>query len=84
MSNLQTEELITLADAAALIPRRRMGRPAHPSTLFRWADAGLRGIRLETIQVGGTKCTSRAALFRFFAALDSGTRPTDREGPRNA
>jgi hypothetical protein len=30
---------------------------------------GLWGVRLETIRVGGTLCTSRQALERFFARL---------------
>jgi Protein of unknown function (DUF1580) len=47
----------------------RLGRPTHPSTLARWASRGLRGIRLETIKVGGRTCSSSEALQRFFAAL---------------
>ena len=39
------------------------------ATLYRWASHGCRGVRLETIQIGGTKCTSRQALQRFFAGL---------------
>lgn len=55
---------------------RRMARevrpndkPLHVSGLYRWAKHGLHGVRLETIQVGGTLCTSREALERFFARL---------------
>jgi hypothetical protein len=65
----QDEQLLTLAEAAATLPRRRAGRPTHASTLFRWSRAGLRGVRLEIVQVGATKCTSREALARFFAKL---------------
>jgi hypothetical protein len=59
------EELITLSAACRLLPARRRGKKPHLSTLYRWAGEGCRGIVLETLQVGGTKCTSREALARF-------------------
>ena len=31
--------------------------------------AGLRGVRLEYVQVGNTRCTSKEALARFFEQL---------------
>jgi hypothetical protein len=64
-----SENLITLAEAARLCPRRRRGRPSHVSSIYRWSTNGCRGVRLETIQVGGTRCTSREALARFFQVL---------------
>jgi hypothetical protein len=64
-----TEEIHALAKATKLLPPRRGDRPPHASCLFRWAKNGLRGVRLETIRVGGTLCTSRQALERFFARL---------------
>lgn len=72
MQAIQNESLIPLTDAARLMPCRRGGRPTHVSTLFRWTTRGLRGIRLEYVQVGGTKCTSREALGRFFERLAAG------------
>lgn len=69
MIELGTEELMTLTAATRVLPHRRRHRPVNVSTLHRWATRGLRGVRLETVQVGGTKCTSREALDRFFAAL---------------
>jgi len=70
-----TESVICLTDAAGLIPRRRGGRQCHVSTLFRWTTRGCKGVRLESIQVGGTRCTSREALSRFFAALTPSNDP---------
>jgi hypothetical protein len=64
------EEILTLSQAAKRLPRLRDDRPVAPSTLWRWATAGLRGIRLETIRVGGATCTSREALGRFLDALN--------------
>ncbi len=69
MININNETLLSLADAAAAVPRRRAGRKCHIATVYRWAQRGVRGIRLETIQVGGTRCTSKQAMQRFFEAL---------------
>ena len=77
------EQPIPLADVPKEIrwlPRRRTGKKHHISTIFRWASRGVRGIRLETISVGGTKCTSEEALKRFFARLDG--QPDRPEMPR--
>jgi hypothetical protein len=64
-----SETLLSLAQAADELPRRRRGRKTHISTLFRWSTVGCRGVVLETLQVGGTRCTSREALQRFFERL---------------
>ncbi|MGO8902389.1 MAG: DUF1580 domain-containing protein [Isosphaeraceae bacterium] len=65
------ENLITLAQAADELPRRRRGRKVHVSCLYRWSTAGCRGVVLESIQVGATRCTSRQALQRFFERLSA-------------
>ena len=65
------ETIICFDNAAQELPRRRRGRRIHLSTLYRWSDGGCRGVVLETIQVGGSRCTSREALQRFFEALSS-------------
>jgi hypothetical protein len=62
----QIEQLITLGEAAATLPCRRAGRKTSVSTLYRWASSGCRGRVLETLQVGGSKLTSRESLQRFF------------------
>jgi hypothetical protein len=69
MIDSQSEQIITFTQAADELPRRRRGRKTHVSTLFRWSTTGCRGVVLETIQVGGTRCTSREALQRFFERL---------------
>lgn len=68
-----SENLESLADLARWdrIPRRRRGKRIHPSTLFRWALHGCRGVRLEVTRVGGTLCSSRDALARFFSRLSA-------------
>jgi hypothetical protein len=76
-----SETLISLADAAKELPRRRRGRKTHVSTLFRWTTAGCRGVVLESIQVGGTRCTSREALQRFFERLSQPVQAGTIPGP---
>ena len=66
---LFAEDLITLAQAARIVPKRRVDKPTSPATLYRWATKGLRGVRLEVIAAGGVLCTSREAIGRFFNAL---------------
>jgi hypothetical protein len=63
--DLKTETVLSLRDAADFLPRRRRGKRPHFSTLYRWALKGFRGVRLETIRIGGTLCTSKEALQRF-------------------
>jgi hypothetical protein len=70
MSITLAEDVAPLGKAGGkFLPSRRKGRPVHASCLFRWAKYGLRGVKLETIRIGGTLCTSRQALERFFARL---------------
>jgi hypothetical protein len=71
MIDLSSESLLTFSEASQVLPRRRRGRKAHPSTFWRWASRGLRGVRLEIIRVGGVTYTSREALQRFADRLSS-------------
>ena len=68
------ETVLPLTEAAATLPRRRGGKKTNVATLYRWSTRGLRGEVLETIQVGGTRCTSIEALQRFFDRLTAAGR----------
>jgi len=72
MIDPNTETLISLSQAAKHLPRRRGGKKPHVSCIYRWTTAGCKGVVLESIQVGGTRCTSREALARFFRQLTRG------------
>jgi hypothetical protein len=76
------ETLVSLADAARLLPRRRGGRKVHTSTCYRWTVSGCKGVLLESVQIGGTRCTSKEALARFFQRLTEANAST-RESPRS-
>lgn len=71
MINIEREKTFPLTEAPRRneLPTRREGKRIHVSTLYRWSKRGVRGVRLETLQVGGTLCTSIEALQRFFDAL---------------
>lgn len=68
MIDLDVEKLITLQQAAALLPGEN-GKSVNPQTVWRWTMRGLRGVRLETVVIGGRRYTSREAVCRFAAAL---------------
>jgi hypothetical protein len=69
------EKMLSMSQAARMLPSLRGGKTPHPNTLVRWAKAGLKSkggqiIRLETYRIGGTTCTSLNALKRFFDLLN--------------
>ena len=76
-----TETLQSLADAVRDLPRRRAGKKVHISCAYRWTKTGCRGVILESIQVGGTRCTSKEALARFFERLTYADSPGSRRSP---
>lgn len=69
MIDPNSETVLSLTDAAKPLPARRGGKRPHVSCLYRWTKSGCRGIVLESIQIGGTRCTSEEALARFFQRL---------------
>jgi hypothetical protein len=67
--DITTETVITPAKATHLCPERRRGVRPNVATVYRWMMQGVRGIKLESLVVGATRCTSIEALQRFFDAL---------------
>jgi hypothetical protein len=66
MIDVASEQLRLLNEAPPIVP----GRP-HLSTLIRWSKRGVRGVRLETLVVGGRRFTSVEAIARFLARLNA-------------
>ena len=81
MIQIATEHIASLAALARSLPAGRTGRPTHPSTLYRWSQRGLRGVRLEILRVGGRTCSSHEALQRFFDALSRAASGTPTTSP---
>tara|TARA_R110001592_G_scaffold353763_1_gene652906 strand:+ start:423 stop:674 length:252 start_codon:yes stop_codon:yes gene_type:complete len=57
---LLTEDVIQFKEVPALLQKR-----VHVSTAWRWANRGVNGIKLETVNVGGKRLTSVQAVTRF-------------------
>jgi hypothetical protein len=67
--DIQTEQVISPSSATHLCPERRRGVRPNIATIYRWMVDGVKGIKLDSIVVGGTRCTSVEAMQRFFDAL---------------
>jgi hypothetical protein len=67
--DVSRESVLSFADAARFVGKLKGTKKVAFQTLFRWATKGCRGIVLETVFVGGSRCTSVQALQRFFTAL---------------
>ena len=81
MIDIATEHCVPFTAATRLVPPGRQGRKASVSTLWRWTMHGRKGIRLETIVIGGTRMTSAQALQRFFDRLTKVAEPQDATSP---
>ncbi len=71
MIDIKTERLIPLREVPQLgiIPARRSGSRLNVSTIYRWALHGQRGIKLESLKIGGQRVTSLNAIQTFCTAL---------------
>lgn len=69
MIDFASEQVVSLANATKILPERREGKRPNVATIYRWTTRGVKGIVLETIQIGGSRCTSVEALQRFFEQL---------------
>ena len=68
------ERVVSFSEATKRLPKSARGKKIHVCALYRWAQGGLKSydgqiVRLETIRVGGTTCTSLEAMQRFFERL---------------
>jgi hypothetical protein len=63
------ETVFPLGDVPKHLSIIRGGKKLHKATAFRWAARGIRGVKLETIRVGGSLCTTLRALQEFCERL---------------
>lgn len=70
--DIACETLIRFSDARSAF---RDGRRKSLATLHRWRLHGVRGIRLETLLIGGIRYTSLEAIDRFIAAQNANDAP---------
>jgi hypothetical protein len=71
-SDILTEDLLDLRQAAREIPRPAGRKPLSYSTIWRWAKHGVRGHRLPCIKIGQQFFTSRQRLAAFLESTGSG------------
>lgn len=68
VKHLSEERPLSLSAAAAYIGRLTGDKP-HISTIWRWCSKGCKGIRLESIYIGGKRYVTVSAIERFIEAL---------------
>ena len=66
--DIAKERLLPLGEVPRYL-RSRGAKAPHVSAVYRWCLAGLSGVRLETVKVGGVLHTSAEAVSRFVAGL---------------
>ncbi len=76
--DITTERLISLDEAAKLLPGKN-GGTVHPETVKRYARTGKLGVRLDTLVAGPRRCSSVEAVARFLEAV---TAASDSKSPR--
>jgi hypothetical protein len=65
MIDIHAKTLIWAAETVRLRPAGRRGHPIQLTTIYRWMTRGARGIRLDSIRIGGCNLTPREALQGF-------------------
>ena len=77
-----TKEAAISFNAARKFPElQRDGKRPDIATIYRWASRGVRGVRLEAVQIGGTRCTSHEAVKRFLQKLTEENAPASEAEP---
>jgi hypothetical protein len=71
--DVKAETIISFSDARSAFPG--IDRRLSLATLHRWRLKGIRGIKLQTILIGGLRYTSREAIIRFVDGLNAGDTP---------
>ena len=76
MGDILPKDLITLTEATCHIPGRNAGKRIGLQAVHRWANRGLRGVKLRTMMVGGHRMTTLQWLREFLAAINGLPAPT--------
>ena len=69
--DIQTDTLLQISDVSKHLPGK-----IHVASIWRWVNRGVRGVKLETVLIGGRRYTSAEALQRF---IERTTRAADGE-----
>ena len=80
MIDVASEAVFPLREAPDHVPKRN-GKKVHISTVIRWKDRGIAGVKLETILIGGVRYTADSALSRFFRVATASRDAQRKDGP---
>ncbi len=69
--DIESETVISLGAACREFPPN--GR--SNATMARYIQKGIRGVKLETVKIGGRRYTSREAIARFITAQNAADAP---------
>jgi hypothetical protein len=72
MIDIQTENMLSFKDTTELAVFRRRGHPLHVSCIYRYALAGVKGVKLEHVVTPAGRMTSLEAVERFIHMLTEG------------
>lgn len=67
LRDLQNDKPMSLPDAAEYLGRLT-GQKPHVSTIYRWCLKGCKGVRLDSICIGGKRFVTATAIERFIEA----------------
>jgi uncharacterized protein DUF1580 len=88
MIDVTLEQPLPLAVLARKVPNRHGKRGVNVSTIWRWIQRGVHGVRLESVLIGGIRMSTEPALSRFFSATTAAANgepapiPTDKQHQR--
>ena len=69
--DFQAETIITIGEACKAFPPNGIS----DATMARWIQKGVKGVKLETLLIGGRRVTSREAIARFIARQNADDAP---------
>jgi len=67
----EAETIVSLGEACRSFPPDGIS----DATMARWIQRGVRGVKLETLMIGGRRFTSKEAICRFIAAQNADEQP---------
>jgi len=76
------EKRISFGSARMLPVLERDGSQPDAATVWRWAVHGVRGLKLESVVIGGRRFTTAEAVERFVHALSTGSSDTSAPTPQ--
>ena len=76
MIDIVNEQMLPFSKIPAWC-EQHLGNQVNRSTVHRWRLRGARGVKLETVRVGGRRFSSQEALLRFFDGTTAAADGTD-------